>query len=905
MIAVLSQKIKYFCRKLVIHPLGHILNFFNQHKFYLSFSVFAGLILLLAGCSVKKNTFLSRNYHSITTHYNGWFNGNESLKEGVASLEASHQDDYTKVLDIYKYGTPESSKSIYPQMDKAILKASTQIQKHSMLIKNKEYNRWIDDSYMLIGKSHFYKRDHYPALEMFQYVYKQYPESKTRFEALLWLIRTYAELGRFKDGQGIIDIIENEKEFPKKLIGEYALVQADFLIKQEEYGKAAPELIKAIANTKDKRRRTRYTYILAQLYEKLGDKTKASFYYTQVLKKNPTYEMAFNAKINLALQYDAATADGSSLKKELIKMSKDDKNIDYLDRIYFALAEIELAEGNKPKAKEYFAGSVKYSTTNTRQKGISYLRLGELYFDDPDYVKAEAYYDSALTFISDDYEDFDAIKNMRKSLGDLIKNLNTIAFQDSVLKLANMSETELNLYIDDLIAKVVEEEERQKFEAENQQNTNPFQQNQQTQNTQSSGGQWYFYNTGALSFGYSEFRKLWGNRVLEDHWRRSNKESIDIQQFDDDEELTPEDSALADNKSRDYYLKDIPKTQGQKDTAHQAIIAAFFNLGMIYSEQIGDKPRSIEAFEELLKRYPKNEFKASAAYQLYRLYTARGNTDKANYYKNLIIREFPETEYAKILLDPDYFTKLQAEMGKIGELYEQAYNAFNEAEYFKVIELADKAMKAYPGNKLLGRFDYLKVLCIGRTERVPDFKLALEGFIKKYPEDDMTEEAKRTLAYIAEMTGETENLAPSTPSETAPVEVEEEEKPEPAPYVYKDKGTHRYVVVVSQDDFKLNDFKVKLSNFNQEFFGLISLSVKTSLLGPKKHLIYVQTFVDQAKAMDYYETIKQNQAVFEGIDKANYKHFVISSANFPIFYQFKDVDEYLQFFQKNYLKKEN
>lgn len=900
MIAVLSQKIKYFCRKLVIDPLGLILNYLKNHRYYSIILVFMGLILLLAGCSVKKNNFFTRNYHSITTHYNGWFNGNESLKEGVASLETAHQDDYTKILSVYKYGTPENSKSIYPQMDKAILKASTQIQKHSMLIKNKEHNRWIDDSYLLIGKAHFYKRDHYPALEMFQYVFKQYPDSKSKYEALIWLVRTYGELGRFKDGQGIVDIIENEKDFPKKMTGEYALVHADFLIKQEEYAKAADELIKAIANIKDKRRRTRYTYILAQLYEKMGDKSKAYFYYTQVLKKNPTYEMEFNAKINLALQYDAATADGGSLKKELIKMSKDDKNIDYLDRIYFALAEIELAEGNRDKAKEYFQGSVKYSTTNTRQKGISYLRLGELFFEDPDYVKAEAYYDSALTFISDDYEDFETVKNMRKSLGDLVKNLNTIALQDSLLKLGNMSETELNLYIDDIIAQVIEEEERQKFEEENNQNNNLFQQNQQTNtnSNQGSGGQWYFYNTGALSFGYSEFRKLWGTRQLEDHWRRSNKESIDIEVFEEEDGLTGEDSVLADNKSRDYYLKDIPTTQADKDSAHKEIMNAFFNLGMIYSEQIGDKPRSIEAFEELIKRYPKNEHKVSACYQLYRLYTARGNTEKANYYKNLIIREFPDTEYAQILLDPDYFKKLQAQMGKIGELYEQAYNAFNETEYFKTIQIADNAIKAYPGNKMLGRFDYLKVLCVGRTERVPDFKIALEGFVKRYPDDEMTEEANRMIAYIAEMTGETENIVAPEPKK------EEEPKKEPAPYKYKDKGTHRYVVIVSQDDFKLNEFKVKLSNFNQEFFALINLNVKTSLLGPKQHLVYVEIFVDEAKAMDYYETIKQSQAVFEGLEKANYQHFVISSANFPIFYQFKDVDEYLTFFQENYLKKQ-
>lgn len=836
----------------------------------------------------------------MTTHYNGWFNGNESLKEGVASLENSHEDDYTKILSLYKTGKPDNAKSVYPQMDKAILKASTQIQKHSMLIKGKEYNRWIDDCYLLIGQSHYYKRDHYPALEMFQYVYKQYPERDSRFVALIWLIRTYSELGRFKDGQGIVDIMESEKEkgLPKKLKGPYAIAMADFYIKQEDYANAIDQLKKGIELTKNKRKKTRYNYVLAQLYERTGNKQMASSHYKYVIKKNATYEMEFNAKINLALQYDAANADGNELKKELIKMSKDDKNIDYLDRIYFALAEIALEESDRENAIDYFTKSVKYSTTNTRQKGISYLRLGELYFDDTEYVKAEAYYDSALSFISEDYENYDQIKNTKESLNELVDNLNTIAFQDSVLKLGNMSETELNLFVDDLIAQVKEKEEAAKIAEEEAAFNNPFQQTQNTQNQNTgSGSNWYFYNSAAMSFGFSEFRKIWGSRPLEDHWRRKNKESIDISVFENEEEGGPQDSALADNKSRDYYLKNVPTTQAEKDSANKMIVDAYYNIGMIYSEKIGDKPRAIEAFETLIKRYPKNEHKPSTCYQLYKLYKEKGNNERANYYRNLIIEEFPGTEYSNILLDPNYFEKLQAQMGKINDLYEEAYNAFNASEYFKVIEISDKAFKAYPGNKMLGRFDYLKVLCVGRTETVPTFKEALQGFLNKYPEDDMTEEAKRMIAYIDEMTGETEIL------EASP-EVNNEKKI--APYVFNESVEHRYVIVISQDNFKLNDFKTKVSNFNAEFFALKTFTIKNLLLGPKQHLIYVETFENAAKATDYMETLKQNQEVFEGLDANNYRYFIISTENFPIFYQFKDVEEYMKFYSDKYLKqKEN
>ncbi|MDP6907873.1 MAG: tetratricopeptide repeat protein, partial [Flavobacteriales bacterium] len=244
------------------------------------------VLLLAAGCSTKKKNFMSRGYHNLTSKYNVYWNGKEAMKEGVRTLEKGHTDDYEEILEVFPVGTSESAKSVYGQMDRSIEKASIAINKHSMLIKGKEYVSTIDDAYMLIGKAHFYKRDYMQALEMFTYVIKQYKKNKIRFDGYLWLIRTDTELARFKDGEKIITKLEEEKSFPKKKLAELAAVKADYYIKKGDFEKAKDQLIGAIDATKRRKSKTRYTYILAQLYEELNNNDSAAYYYTRVLKKN-------------------------------------------------------------------------------------------------------------------------------------------------------------------------------------------------------------------------------------------------------------------------------------------------------------------------------------------------------------------------------------------------------------------------------------------------------------------------------------------------------------------------------------------------------------------------------------------------------------------------------------------
>ena len=595
---------KYFCAPSVTSCAHIILNRINR---YIPILFLALGLVLTTGCSTKKKNFLSRAYHNVTAKYNVYWNGKEALNEGLEKLEKRHSDNYEEILDVFPVGTSESAKSVYTQMDRGIEKASLTIAKHSMLFKDKEYVSSIDDAYMLIGKAHFYKRDYVLALEMFTYVIKQYKKNDIRFDGYLWLIRTNTELARFKDGEKIITLLEEEKRFPKKKLAELAAVKADYFIKKGDFELAKDQLKAAIKATKKRKQKTRYTYILAQLYEELNNSDSAAYFYAQVLKKNTPYVMEFNARINRALLASAKSGNMAAIKKELVKMSKDEKNVDYFDRIFYALGDIALDEGEKDLALEYLKQSVAATTQNFTQQAVSFFTIGDLYFDKPEYELASAYYDSSMAILPPEHKQYQRVSARQQSLAELVKNIRIIALQDSLIRLGEMSDLELDAYIADIVEEVRLAEEQRKFEEANA--PTELQQQQQLNQNQSNGlattgSGWYFYNTTALSFGANAFRQKWGERKREDNWRRKTKRSVLASQ----NEGSAGDSTSATTAQLmdpSYYKKNIPRTEAQLDSAHLKIQNAFYDLGTIYKEQLAENQRAIKEFEELLKRYPR------------------------------------------------------------------------------------------------------------------------------------------------------------------------------------------------------------------------------------------------------------------------------------------------------------
>lgn len=886
----------------------------KKSNYYLKLSLFVCLALLLNGCKTNKNTFMHRGWHNMTARFNGYYYSNENIKEMVKKVEKANKDDFSKILPLFIYTNNTSAKTFYSDADKTIKKSSVVIQRHTITEKKSKKEipnacKWIDENYVLIGKAHFYKRDLFSALEAFEYVSKIYPNPEAKYTGMLWMMRTNNEIGSYSLTEGNLDEIRNATDFPKDRLfqRELAVVTADYHIKRGDYNASIKHLTKAISLTRKKKTKARYTYILAQIYEKLQDNKKASQYYGMVPGLHPSYDMAFNAQINRAKLYDISSGGSKVIKKQLNKMLRDDKNIEFQDQIYYALADIAQKENDIPLALNYLAKSIKASTGNNTQKALSYLKRADIYFEKPDYKNAQANYDSTMTVLPKDYVDYAVIEEKKKSLTALVVNLNIITLEDSLQSLGKMSEKDREKKIEAMIERL-EEEEKQKEEAKLLQLTQASQNNTTTnENTTAGSSAWYFYNPATVSFGVGAFAKKWGSRKLEDNWRRSEKDQI-VANVDPDEETTDlSDSAQTlgngtslaskgkktNKKDKNYYLKNIPLTPDAFAKSNIRIVEAYYNVGSIYKEQLLNNQKSVEAFEELLQRYPDNKYTLTTYYQLYRIFTGMNNQPKANYYKDRILKDYPNSDIAKIILHPEYSADIAASKSQVENFYTETYQFYTSGNYTQAYANCMRADSMYSKSNLMPQFSFLKALCIGRTQDITAFESALTQVVVKYPKDPVKERAQEMLEMIKQQKNPATAVTVDSTSTTTPVK-------ETVKFVFKEDGEYYCIVVVENGKGDLNKFKTKLSDFNAELYSTADISITSIFLDITHQMVSVKTFEGKDKAMDYFDALDSRKNVVTDLEKGSFQIFVISAENYAIFYKDKNIEEYEQFFTQNF-----
>jgi len=874
-----------------------------NRKIYIATAILAVLLAVLGSCSTKKNKRINRFYHNTTSRFNGYFNGNETIKEAEAMLKAAHRDNYYKVISVYPTGTLEDSKTILPLSDKAIKKGSVVIAKHSMMIKGKEYCKYIDDSYLLLGKSMFYKRDYYASLEMFAYVarepVKNNKKDPIQHLANIWLCRAYSELGMYSDARLAIDRSLNDKTLNGKIKGEVYAALTDYFLKQNRFEEALEAVEMAVKNTKKKRRATRLLFIQGQLFQKVGELKKASDSYKKVLKSNPSYEMGFYSQINLARCFDAESKNSTEIRALLARMLADPKNADFNDQIYYVLGEVDQKENKEELAIEQFNKSIRVSTSNNNQKGMSYLAIAEIHFKNKAYRPSAAYYDSAVTNLNKDYPDFKKIEIKRNSLAELVQKYNVIERYDSLLRMSNLSEADLDKAVLEIIK---QEEEKRKKEAEKQAQAAALAASggaggTGSGNTLNTGGTglWYFYNPSAKGFGFSEFRKVWGERKLEDNWRRKNKQSVaPVQDADpdavpDDKKepevvMTREDSIA---KAKERLLKDLPKDEEQKQAFADSVMKAFYDIGLIYKERLKDLKAAAETYEEFLKKYPRSKNEATIYYQLYRIYLVMPDAPNAEKYKSLILSKYPNSDYAALINDPEYFKKENLSQDAANRFYEETYRMYRAGQYQDALERCKMAETRYEGNDLSARFALLKALITGKLKDVSAFRMSLQSVVAQYPADTVRVKAEQLLAALDRVQGIEKSDSTAT-------------EPSKPIFRYKADTSHYFVILVEDVRADLKDLKIGLSDFNSEFFSLKGLKVNNRLLGTNYQVIMIELFENKKEGMSYLGLLLDDDYVMKDMDMQLVEMFIITPDNYRTLMKDANVDAYVEFFRKVY-----
>jgi tetratricopeptide (TPR) repeat protein len=870
-----------------------------------------GLSLIMTTCSVEKNTDTTRFYNGMTARYNIYFNGYESFKSGLLKISKGYHDDYAEILRVFDYSDPSTASLCSSDMERAIQKASKLISlksitakpvfkgkreitpKEKELLDRKEYNEWVDDSYLLIGKARFYKHEYSEATSIFNYCITDAYDPAIKAEAAIWLARIYNETKKYTESFRVLSELEITPVFTRTLKSMYYATLADLFNKQKKYSEVIDPLNKAIELVSGKRTRYRLTYLLAQMYQQTGDGARATLCYQKVVGMNPPYDVEFNARINIAGVFDINSGNPREIRRELEQMLRDSKNKEYQDQIYFALGNLSMKEGNEKEAIEYFRKSATANSQNQNQKGRSYLALAEYYYKKPDYMKAGKYYDSTVYFLDQKNTDYPALKTKSQSLNTLVSQLVIIQREDSLQKVASMPEPERNSLIASIIAKIVKDEsEGKRSDNADRYNIGQYYENERRfQGNIDQEGKWYFYNQAALTFGRTEFKKRWGDRRLEDNWRRLNKQRVNVTQTatasgDTSRVKIDSSKAAVDYKKPEFYLKNLPLTDSLKKASDEKIANALLNAGKAYSEKIYDNAKATETLESLITRFPSNELVPEVLYTLYNI-NKEGNNVRAETYRQKLLQSYQESEYARILSDPAYYEKKLADI-KINErLYEEAYNAFSGEKFNEAIVMCDDALKKSPQNSLAPKFMLLHSYSVARISDERVFKDDLNKLIKTWPGTTESKKAEELVLYLNKKVPE--------------LKVEEDKVIAAELYVADTTATHVFALIISDPTFNINQATFDVISYNIDNFTNKNYKTEGTLVENKYIMITVSGFADFAQAMAYFNSFKKETQV-RNTKGAGMLTFVISNNNLKVLNKDKNPDRYQVFFKENYLK---
>jgi tetratricopeptide (TPR) repeat protein len=895
-----------------------------KYKKYNNFSKTVTILLIgiviMWSCNPNKEKWLNKKWHSIVGHYNIYFNGEIKLNDAITTLNAGHVNDFNKILDVFPYGNEASAKGVANVLDDAMKKFSGTIQLHKV-------GSYTDEAWFAIAKTHYFKRDYYACQEAMQYMISKYPfEYKDISTA--WIAKCYMGLGKPQEAEAVIGLLLSSKNMLKKDITEIYLTAAYVNIKLEKYKSAIENLNKVInEGSLNKEEKIRYRYILGQLYMQANDNKNALLNFNKVINLVPSYDFGFNANINITKLYDVNDKKSvNKVRRSLKKMANDDKNIDYLSKIYFELGKLEQSQKNNVAAIAAFKKSNDNAKTMPIQKPKTCFELAKIYFEIKDYKNARAYYDSTANLYDKTDKLYSTILSTKNVLSDLINNLEVYEAEDSLQELSKLSKVELTKKVNEWIAadkrkKDLADREAKRIKqieisnAANQAGKSAANIAPQAFDNSPGGAQWYFYNTNLVASGLAEFlnSKKWGNRINEDFWRlstkeKSNKQSDNSSDSDEGTDKTNADKtntvkkdldeseensdSIAEEKNdlvlgdkiKDDWIKNVPFTNAAMENSNLSMMEALHNLGNIYYTKIKNYKESINYLNILESRFPKNEYEPEAWYYLHKSHDELKEKKNASKYKDDLLLIYPENPYSLLLLGKPLNTKSTDQNKELVKLYDSTFEAYKGERFDEVKTLKNLADKKYPGNNFRPKFEYINALAIGKTENLENFKLALTSVTKEFPKTDVAAQAQEILDLLNKTVKRIETVGKDSTMTAFDMEPE---------------APHYYIMAIKNDKANFTDYVEKTYTYNDAFASLDNLRVNALMGNEGYQYLLVREFSNMKKAEDYYKGIISNNVIKSKLKVTeDYIDFVISANNYKAIMKDKQMEKYSLYYKK-------
>ena len=870
---------------------------------------------VFVGCTTQRDGRFYRAYHNTTSRFNGFHFARLAMEEADAKLAETHEEDWDEVIPLFLYGTEDQANFLYPLMERAIEKCSRVVDRHAMTpprsqqkdFKRPQLNRWIDDNYTLIGKGHFYKGDLVKAEEVFKYLQRKHKEPDSQVAAGAWLARTYMAMGNMVKANSALLKAVGERDASDELRADAFLVQAEFLLAQNNVEEAMRSIERAIPKIKPKRDRARPLFVLAQLKREYGSNREAIELFEEVVKLRTPYEMEFQARMQQALAFDRRRGDSQEIKELFFDMLEDDKNEAYRDQIYYALAQIELEELNRELGMDYLRDALAEDSGNRRPRMKSFLALADLHLEDRDYELAQAYYDSTLANMDEDHPRFAEVRNNARSLTELVEQLMVIVRNDSLRELCDLDEDARYARMEDIIEDLrlaqeaaAEEAARLAEEALEASMAVP-----------GAATAFWPYNPRLREAGQSYFIDRWGDRPLEDDWRRSRKLNGAFSTIEDvAEEVASTDlmGSGGELPTPEELLESLPCAEEQRAAADTETATAVYQSGVIYKEKLEDTDNAIEAWVDLLDRFDESEEHPLAHYQLYRTYLFLEETENyqnpfcatcnSKYWADQIALLYPDSEWAQLVENPEFVDF--EEQRRIDEL--AAYEAhliryYAQKDYQPLLTEINALLDTVPNHTQECRYRFLRAQCIGwldgRVRGRDNYIAALQEVVASCDSSDQAMAAAEILAGLG--VGGGDKPGKGDKADAVP------EMSDFGNFTDKPVLEHYLAVVIPVREGGSDKTKASLSDFNRQYFASANLKVTSNLLDRENQLVLVKQFARKDRAMDYFRVLTTNRESMIDLNTSGFKMFVIHTENYVELFKGKDIEGYLRFFQQVYL----
>ena len=870
-----------------------------------TFLLYIAALLLLSSCSTTKNTGASRAYHGMKVVHNVYFNGRISYDEGMAAINKANEDDFSQVIALYPISNAKAQQAAVSQMDKTIEKCRKSIKLHSIhakpqqdpkrmgdityrnWLKNKEFNSQMYRAWLLLAQAEFHKGDFLGSIGTFNYVSRLYSNDPDIVaQCQVWVARAYAELGWLYEAEDMIGKVkaDNLKRENQPL---YAAVSADIKLKGKHYQEAVPFIKVAMRKEKRSLYKPRFEFVLGQIYQMQGNKKAAAAAYKNVIGMQPNHEMDFQAR----LRYYELQGDTVQAMNNLRSMVKMEKNKDVLDALYGAMGNIYLGNGDTLNALRCYEEGIAKSTKNGFDKSGILVTAGDLYFDRMQYEQAAPCYDQASQILPADHDAYQRVTQRSGVLGDLVTQLTTVRLQDSLQYLSTLTPDQQYAVAEKIIADLRAKEEADSLRNAEQQLKNERYSGRQSVNTDLMIGglkdnSWYFYNDDLLRKGKQQFQQKWGNRPLDDNWRRRSKTMASASQSVTTEEDETKPDLLADNGDNaqntptvsdiyqpEYYIQQIPKTESDLKASNEQIADALYALTGIYRDRLEDLPAAKATMDDYERRFRNKDVQADMYYRQYLAALKLNDDNEAQRCKDALVTNFPDTEQARIVSNPAYLESLRSMAREQDSVYAETYKAYQAGQYATVKSMTRYAEDNYVYSPLIPRFLFLNAVATARTEGQQPFKERLTDLVERYPNHELTAMAKSMLAMMGEGQQAQKGGSPSSLQDKRQETTEEtpqEEQPQQA------EPLNILLLTIAHDENRLNELLYEVAVFNFSQFLIKDFDLQAFVdYSATQSALKISGFDSQEEVEWYLNILKADQTLQTKMEQLGVTHQIL------------------------------